>query len=250
MTHRKTPKSQRERAVFQAFVEAAPSLTGGTVSQPDPPEPDIAYSLEQRVIGVELTELMGREAVRREEGEQEAVLSRAQSEYESGAHPHPPVSVSVVWAPVLLEKATRAGLVRDLVTIIGNNLPSVDGWVELGRTPDAERQITHEAFERIWIAGTSARCPWESLHQWDGAQADSGFIQRQIARKESKPRHYRASYDEIWLLLFVRGTSPSSGFDLSSEARAAAYRSPFDRLFVLDLLRRSAIELKRAEGAT
>ncbi len=219
-----------------------PSLAGGSIDQPEPPDPDIGYSFNGQRVGVELTELVGRQASRRGEGEQDATLSRAQSQYEAGGHPV--VAVSVVWANFALQKNARAAIATDLNALVVANLPKPGDWTVLGQGEDAQRHISHPAFERIWIAHVPSPQRWESLHQWDGAQADSGFIQRHVSRKGSRPQNYQTPFDETWLLLFVRGSTPSSGFDISLEARAARYDSPFHRIFIFDVLRRDPHELK------
>ena len=189
--------------------------------------------------------MVGRRAIRQEEGEQDAALCRARMQYDAGGHP--PIAVSVVWSGIALRKAARKTIAGDLAKIVLEHLPASGEWVALGGD-DADAPINDSRFERIEIVHVSAPRPWESLYQWDGAEADSVFVQFHVSRKESRPQGYQVSYDATWLLLYTRGTTPSSGFDISAEALAENYHSTFDRVFTLDLLHRKAAELSVGKG--
>lgn len=239
------PADQRreERLFFELFLEAMPALAGGRIDQPSPPEPDIVYTRGQSVAGVELTELHGREGedARREEGEQEQVLARAQRLYEDADNPI--VHAHAFWSSAFVaHKSCRNHQAADLAEAVRSNVPAAGSWIAVKDFAARYPFLARLRIERIcdYQRGNVA---WTASHSWWRSTADSVFLQHHMSRKASRPPGYRVRYDEKWLLLTVRGNRPSSGFDIAPDALAAQYESTFDRVFVLEVLRRSAHEL-------
>lgn len=231
-------KRQRERQYFELFLKAMPDLQGGVVTQPAPPEPDVVYSLQGRHIGVELTELHARESLRREEGEKAAILRRAQGQYESAGHPF--VSVSVVWSDLFApDKRQRLARASEIACLVAANIPPLGDYLGLGTEPGG-RDLDHPLIEAIWVERLVPYGPgeavWTSEYSWWGTEADEGLIQLHLDRKRDRAAFYLTPYSERWLLLLVRGTKPSSGFEIGAAASMATYRSPFDRAFILEVL--------------
>ena len=241
-------KRQRERRYFDLFLESRPELQGGTIAQPAPPAPDIAYSLGTRVVGVELTEMHARESIRQVEGEQSETLLRAQRLYESSSTPL--VSVSVCWsASFTADKRLRETRAREVADLVAAHVPPSGHHVGLGAEPDG-LPLAHPLLDAMWIerivdyqAGENV---WSSEYDWWGSAADEGFVQKHIDRKQGKRASYPPAFTDAWLLLTVRGTKPSSGFSVSATALSCAYSSDFDRVFIFETLRGVSHELRVA----
>ncbi len=239
-------RREKERLFFELFLEAMPALAGGHIDQPSPPEPDIVYTRGQSVGGVELTEVHGREAARREEGEQDEVLARAQRVYEDAGNPI--VHAVAFWSSAFVaDKSHRDRQAADLAEAVCSNVPAAGSWVAVDSDGDVQFAARYPFLARLRIERICdyqrGDLKWSASHSWWGSTADSVFLQHHISRKASRPAGYRVRYEEKWLLLTVRGSRPSSGFDIAPDALAAQYETTFERVFVLEVLGRSAHEL-------
>ncbi len=60
-------------------------------------------------------------------------------------------------------------------------------------------------------------------------------------------RHlYPSEFSGAWLVMTVRGSRPSSGFEFTSTKLDSTYQSEFDRVFLFEVIRGATHELKLA----
>ena len=241
-------KREREHRFFELFLQSRPDLNSGVVSQHDPPAPDIGYAFGGSLIGVELTELHGRESIRRDEGEEDAILRRAQAICEHSGGPR--VWVSACWSDGLAaDKRLREGRARDIAELISKHIPPPGQWVGLGAEPEGEH-LDFPLFQALWIERVVEYAPgensWVSEHSWWQARADEGFVQKHIDRKQGRRHLYPSQFSSAWLVMTVRGSRPSSGFEFTRTALDSTYRSEFDRVFLFEVIRGATHELKLA----
>jgi hypothetical protein len=69
-----------------------------------------------------------------------------------------------------------------------------------------------------------------------------------IERKERHVLEYRQECDELWLLLVVDGSTPSSNFLSVLGVREHRFQSSFDDLFLFDAFCSQVVALRKTEA--
>lgn len=187
-------RRERERLFFEIFLEAMPALAGGRIDQPSPPEPDIVYTRGQSVAGVELTELHGLTDARREEGEQDQVLARAQRRYEDADNPI--IHAVAFWSSAFVaDKSRRDHQAADLAEAVRSNVPAAGSWIAVDSDRDKDFAARYPFLARLRIERICdyqrGDVEWGVSHSWWRSTADSVFLQHHMSRKASRPTGYR-----------------------------------------------------------
>jgi hypothetical protein len=86
------------------------------------------------------------------------------------------------------------------------------------------------------------KAAWFSQHSAFVGPLDPGLVQGELQDREAKLAGYRASADEVWLLLVIPEDSPSS-WTVVEEVNFEGFYSHFDRAFLLQRLARRFFEL-------
>lgn len=240
-----TRRSQREEELHHLTLlqQHCSELTDHVFTLQQPPDPDFCAEGPTGRIGIELTEFSGNLLVRREEGEQDGVIQRAQELYQATGLPD--VHVVVNWRHEYRPSKRDRTLATFLTEMVSRNRPSMTGeTVILDPTSEATTHLDHPAFERVWVFGVDDPLPWTSIHRWSGRAAGPELVQREIDRKSAKPEGYRQSYTQRWLVIVHPGDKPSTGFDLGAEITSHEFTANFDCVLVFSLTPARVLRLR------
>ncbi len=72
---------------------------------------------------------------------------------------------------------------------------------------------------------------------------DGQSIQKSISEKSSKIIEYKRKCNELWLVISVEGSQPSSFLSVEGRALGLDYITSFDRVYVLDFQKKSCCRL-------
>ena len=232
-------QKRRELFFFSKFRGSSSLCLGIQPTQPTPPEPDIVVG----DIGIEITEFYDGDTRKRDETEQQLVLSEAQSVYE--VTDNPSVIVTVYWNQSAAPRRTeRSQLARQLVDIVISNIPIVDASAEVEQDGEPgcalpsvidslriQRFAVHES--NHWFSPRSAFVFHTSVEQ----------LQATISRKNSKSVAYTGACGKLWLLIVAEGIATSSWCELPPRTLGHDYDSIFDSVFFLNLISSRVTEL-------
>jgi len=194
------------------------------------------------VIGLEHTRIVPSESKKKEEA-QDKVVKRAQMIFEQ-QHPGVALFVSIHWLPhPSIADILNNNYDRSLSELVGEHLPQDENTVEL-HWENMSSKLSN-VFHAIHIH--RLRRP-ETL--WYSPR--SGFvmpllidqIQERLTDKETKINGYRKFFTEVWLLIAHDGGGPSSFHEPEEAALQHVYTSSFNRVFLMPMSPRCAVDLK------
>lgn len=229
-------KKDIERAQLEIFRGLCSDFPEGEIASSE--EPDFLIVAPTSVVGVELTELYwetpaGRLPRQSQESLRFRICQHAQAKWhEAGL---PPVHVGVHFSGNReLQKKDIEWLACAIVDIAQRNLPKREGrseekydWVNREYFPEELDIVSVYRFDILTKAFFSAP---DAAFVPDLQQKD---VVRALASKEHKYARYRERASEAWLLINISGGLLSTMFDIPKETIGAAYRSPYERVFVL-----------------
>ena len=145
-----------------------------------------------------------------------------------------------------IAKGDRDTIVNGLVALVSNNMPEIDGSVEVELGREVGDQLPWLLTVRLFRAAVLTN------HHW--AVPDSGWVQTDfvqelqqlIDEKNSRLVRYRQHCDECWLLVTASGGRPSGFFEPSAETRNHVYRSAFARTFFMEVFSGKLVHLTTA----
>jgi hypothetical protein len=213
------------------------------------PAPDFIVRLPGRTIALEITELFhpSNEVIPRQgtENYRARLLKTAGSEWRSRGCPA--VEAHVFFdVSATISKNRIAGLACQLCDAVQHALPAAGNSAFLEF--DWEQEDTYLA-EQI-IAVHVLRLPEGSRSHWLSPDfghprpLDAAMLQAVMDRKSQAD--YKEPGAEPWLLLVVDGRRISASFEFTADVTQCEYRSPFDRIFVLDMYSGHVVELNAA----
>jgi hypothetical protein len=235
------PSKAVERAILDLCQQNVAEFPQGSVKERE--SPDFELRTANRIVGVEMQEFIQQATKRGAPGRlaeslRAKVMRFAQTEFES-AHPNLFLYVYSGWAGwgSLDEKALRpiahrlGALVEVLVPQPPTNetrMTTMESSYEDRASAGLPDHLTHLAVHR-YVGATYGL--WAATEAGI-ASTDVTDLQRQISAKESRVPTYRASCDEIWLVLYGLAY-PSGGFDLEA---LGGFRvgTPFDHVVFID----------------
>lgn len=230
-------KKEIERLQLQRFRELFNGFPEGEIEETE--EPDFIVYSEVGNIGIEVTDLYwevpeGEKPRQAEESIKYRIAGRARDLHEELELP--PVHVSIHFSN---NHTFQKNIVEQLATriskLVEQNLPEMNSkyeegyeWVNRDYFPEEINRIAVYRFPEIKRAFFSA--------------PDAGFIPdlspRDIVRvldnKNKKYAFYRKRCNELWLVVNINGSQLSSTFDIPEEAITERYRTPFERVFLLN----------------
>jgi len=244
--NQKRAQKELELKQFSRFQSLCRSVPSGSFYQPDPPEPDIVLRTPQGSVGIELTAIHPNGASRRwQESEQEELLNLAKEFYRERGHD--PISIWVHWSrnPPLL-KATRRPLADQLCRLVVEHC-----------SPEWTLREVDEAVLARYQELPVAHLGFAVASSWDGADWREGAfhevaplgipeVQSYLEREEEKASRYREVYSSLWLVLLCESAGPSSWGATLKEVWTVAFRSSFQRVFLVELGHRTCGELRIA----
>lgn len=228
-------KKRRERFFLDMFLERF----GIVPTRIDEREgPDFLLHLEDRTVGVEVTQLPIRDSspeplAQAVESTTDRIVSEAQKLYiASGA---PPVHVTVMFSSWIRPKAIRR-------TFIAKQLADL---VQDQTLKAMERFDWHSDSDENWrhpLAGVvdlvhALGVPEHQMAHWHVSRA--GWVapltperlQTPISKKSAKIDAYQDAAQENWLLIVADGMKPSQAFSVPPDFANEQVSSPFERTF-------------------
>lgn len=251
-SHSDRQKAQ-ERFEFEYFRELSSLVPAVTYSQPDPPAADILVPLAGSFLAVELTAFSldssmsarGSASMARDR-ERERVLEEANVLWE--AQGLAPVWVSVTWLDrVRLLRRNRSALAAALVRSVTHQVPP-PGGSSSDEYPIGWKELQDLGVARVSIYGLREPVVM-GWHSTSGGtipsfRAGEAEIRRLLLEKEPNVAGYRASADEVWLVIVAQCKNPESSFHFFDEGDAPEFTSSFDRAFLVSIGWREFRELR------
>jgi len=211
----------------------------GTGIGEDNGKPDFVGSHDGTILGIEVINIYDPDIVdgmplRQHEAEKDAIVKKAREKaVQIGL---PPLRVEVIFTGNLPKKKCReADLADMLFEIVRGNYPEPSGEICLG---DMDSNDLPDEFHWIGIY----RSPERQRHTWrcedeagDVATEFSTQLQERIDAKALKYRQYLEHCDKCWLVIAASGDRPSSFYEFTDEMPTSRYRSPFERVFFMDV---------------
>lgn len=201
-------------------------------------EPDFLVHCENRVIGIELTDLYretprGKVPQQASEAMRNRVVARAKEIYAD--RNQPPVLVSFFLDDrVHIKKIEVEQIAMELADLVSDNIPEVNSivevpsdWQYIRKLPSILHKISVRRLDVVTKTFFSAPgATWlVSVGRED--------IERALASKEAKLTAYRTRCDEAWLVINADIEPMSTWFNFDSASLQERFTSAFDRVFVV-----------------
>lgn len=242
------PQKEKELLLFNRFIDLI-NINALKISQPEPPEPDIVFLIDDKIIGVEITELYSDNylegkgsKLREQQSLRNKVIELAVAKIDKRIDWYFELFVSFSYS---INPTSVHSLSNSITNILNNQLIDI--------TPKEEYQIIefnnsdyNLNLEKLSIIISN------TYDQHYFGSTEAGFtphlkienIVKAITEKDNKIAGYRSSNnDEVWLLLAEMG-SIASTFDNIKDALSNKYDSKFDRIFLLRSLYKKVVEIK------
>lgn len=237
-------RKERERHLLATFLQKETIKA----SVRDSESPDFLLTIDERVVGLEVTELHhSTEHPSSSLQAREAVASRVigQARQKFADRGGPSLRVAVNLAPAFDPGTVqRNSLAEYLCALIERILPN-PGEVRQWRPQLADYRVGKPlvSYVHVYHQPQSIRPHW--LHAEAGwvAPLTLEVVQAAIDEKSERLPTYRLSAPEIWLLLAIDGRTPSQFFDTELRFAPSEIRSPFERTYLSEAFLSRAILL-------
>ena len=246
MTEKQRNKDQ-ERHYVEVFKDAFSGFPiGELLADENQERPDVIVASAQGRIGIEVTRIL-HEPMKREESEGQAMVDEARALYEKRGLPNLQVSVFLGAQPAFTRQ-NRKTFATALAELVAANIPAANDLADLENGWDDADVFPFEIHSVSIL-----RHPVLTRNYWTVPQAGwilenfPQLLQERIAKKETHIRGYDSGCAALWLLVVAEHSGPSSFFEPSEATLAHTYTSSFDRMFFLELFKRSVFELKLAQ---
>ena len=236
-------KKRRERFLLDRFLERQ-AITPTRIDAGE--SPDFLITFDERMVGVEVTELFiqgcSSDARLIPEDHPLQAIESITALITSKAHEiyfeakSPPVLSQIIFSNRITPVDKRKG--DQIAKLISGQIRSMsrrDSEVADWRSRDDENKGNPLS---EWVTFISTRrVPEVCFAEWSPISA--GFVlpltperlQAEIHRKACKISIYKESVEEIWLLIVADRTRPSQKFSVRSDFPLAAISSPFSKTF-------------------
>lgn len=241
-------KRNRELAHLLTFKRSIPDFPEGDLPLNEiNPRPDFRVITPAGVVGIEHTALYHRSGARKLplrawETYVERIAVRARDVYESRGHPPVCVGFRVASHTHLNKEAVRT-LARQLASVVEKNIPADSLPARVEQTWEPGSQLPRTFSSVLVSRSTTSKSFWWPAMSGFQPEVPPEYVANRIADKNRKYRDYRANCDEVWLLVVVDGSRPSSFFEVSGSALTRAYESLFERTYLLDFQNERASRL-------
>jgi hypothetical protein len=243
MAGRLKPNKEREAIYFQIFQKKYASFQKYDHTD----NPDFLIPFDNKTLGIEVTEIYKEEQVnginlKVDEAIKERVVYNAcQKAIDFNL---PPLHVSVLFSVHFsgtVKKERERIVTEELFNIVKDNCPAEGNHVEL----DFNNSIPDE-FHAIRVYNI----PGCKKHFWNYTEAFflynsfSDQLQKIISSKAKKLPEYLKHCNRCWLVIVALGLSGSSFYEFSDEMEKYSYKSPFEKVFFLDVFSGNLRELR------
>jgi hypothetical protein len=246
-------KDHRERTHIEEFIRHHPPLAGTTLTRAL--RPDFILTRGTRRIGIEHTEIFrGADtqrgsALRASESLEDRVAQLACQTYAHAGHP--PVHVTLHWYCHMPVKRNRVvALAHDIAAFVAEHVPQLDESL-LVHYPHSLSALLPREVDTVHIGrlGNMRQNFWASARGTYVPDLAVGDVEGAIARKETKVLEYRASCDELWLLLVLDGFSPAAYLAISEAVRTHTFTTSADEVFLFEYFDRRVTHLRSVYAA-
>jgi hypothetical protein len=237
-------QKQRERFFLERFIEAA-CFDAEIIEERE--SPDFIVRIDNRIIGVELTELFKAHDTERslpqaQESISSSIVSHAERMYKaSGA---PPAHVTVCFGPGCdLRGLNRNQTASALASFIqGLNLGEGKRVDWLPERLDG--QLPNEiSFVHALGVPSFQMAHWGVARAGYVAPLGADALQLRIEDKATRLQNYMESVSENWLIIVADSTKPSQMFEAIADFDPATISSPFARTFFYRYPGKTIIEI-------
>jgi hypothetical protein len=225
-------KWQHERQIAKRFLrllgEREPAL-----SRPAGPHPDVLWQSPEGAIGLELTRLVSDQRLVERENIREQILALARAAATS--LPIDDLFVWVHWHDWAPDPRIRyAEIAKELIAVVGANLPPQGARLALGSEYDFDRKFIHPVFDRITIDRT-VRHGGVSLatfySDWLKVLTVEDLRSR-IEEKSAKNRSGIPPLHEHWLVIYGGFGPLSARVEPEPDVLEYVYTSIFNRVYL------------------
>jgi hypothetical protein len=241
-------KKQYERYLLEQFLAA--SQISARVVDDVGEAPDLIVRIDERLVGVEVSELFtphtdSRDSLQGQEALAQRILARASQLYGASGAQH--AHVSVHFSPSSdLRKLNRDQTASQLSDFVRSQTLSLGQLVQW--RPD---YVTHPLPDAITFVNMLG-VPEPGMAHWSAPRAGwvapltREMLQARVDEKASQLPKYTLRVATTWLLLVSDGAKPSQFLDPPAPEAASAVVSPFERTFYFGRFKRIVMELGTA----
>lgn len=237
-------KKERERVLLATLLRAE-RIESPVVCRESP---DFEIEFEGKAVGVEVTELYhetqpGQLSLQAISSVSREIVQRAEQLHAKSEGPSLRVSVSFSSnAPLQTVRRDRAAkLLHELV----NRTLQGQGTTLEWRPQVSDDLRILELFSSIHIYRQPVDFPphWLVVSAGWVAPVTANLVQSRIDEKASLVSSYAKRHSDVWLVVGVRGDSPSQFFDFNTDALETSLKSPFARTYFVDAFLGRAVRL-------
>lgn len=238
-------KKERERTILAALLRAE-GIESAIV---DREAPDFEIQIEDKVVGVEVTELYhepqaGQAPLQAIASICREIVERSERLFSNSNGIS--LKVSVAFSPrAPLQKIRRDSAARLLHELVDQTLEQPGPDVEW--RPRISRDLRFaELFSRVHIYRQPKEYPphWLVITAGWVAPITAELVQSRIDEKANLVASYMKTHIEVWLVVGVRGDTPAQFFDFNTQALEVSLKSPFSRTYFVDAFLGRAVRLR------
>ena len=191
--------------------------------------PDILFSLNDKNIGIELTDLVIRDMEKRKEGSLKKLFNQIENELKKESNEYNGIYQIGFIGDIAFSQKNQIKLKSDIKNLIKGEIQSGNLVKLLRKSYHTDIHIYHS---KGWCSGA----------------LDRNTVESKIKRKEGKISNYISDrFEEIWLLLVIGGAQASDDYSsINEDVYISSYKTGFDRIFIFDFFRSKFIELKKS----
>jgi len=214
---------------FKSFQYFEPEIQSDSFKHGENQIPDFLVSVNDRVVGVEVTQLFKPEGRRDVESMQERILEEACRMAQE--QKLPPAHVTLFFNLSGTRDPSACQIADAVVNVVAKHMPadgesvsleSVQGQPRVVDMININRAYSHEIGRWAWIEVSTV-----------GRDAAS-LVKEVIAKKAEKFSSYRNSCSKCWLLIVADSFRSSGKLAFDGSIQSQVFVSPFARTYVLD----------------
>lgn len=241
---RQSRQKLRERFLLEQFFQAM--ALSAEIDDEEREAPDFLVRMEDRLVGIEVTEIFishdPAKAMQAQESISDRIVARAcQRYYECGGRP---AHVSVCFNPGAdLRRLNRDEIAEALALVVLGF--SLTPWQRSDYRPDEVSAPLLDYIAFIHTLGVPSRdmAHWAVARAGWAAPLTEQVLRDRIAEKARRLPSYRSVVPENWLLLVADRTRPSQLFDLDADLDVRSVKTPFERAFFYGYPEKHVLEL-------
>jgi hypothetical protein len=235
---------QMEIEYFKSFQHLEPDIQSDNFNHGEKQIPDFLVSVNDRVVGVEVTQLFKPEGRRSVESMQERILEEACRMAQE--QKLPPAHVTLFFNLFGTRDPTVHQIAKAVVSVVTKHMPADGESVSLERALGQPQVVDMININRVHRREIGR---WEQIEFATVGRDVASLVDAAIAKKANKLSSYLKFCSECWLLIVADSFRPSGklAFDDSFQSHDFVSLSPFARTYVLDFGKGKLYPLHRPE---